>query len=484
MIGQDHNTKKISLLLLLIGAVAVFCALFWLLRTGKLFGPETPKANWQTKEITTDTGIQATLKDKTLQLRVDGDTIFTSPQGLLVQDFLFSDIDRDGRQELLVLLWRVGRYGTAHPFWVTEEEDFYSQHLFIYNIKPDLTVKEKWCASDVGPEINRMKTMEQDEATILTEATDGECTLWRWDDWGMKSIDNKVKFVAFGDNIIHDEIRSIADTQYDGTYDFLYEPFLDEIESADIAAIQLESVLVNKEELVSGFPSFGAPMAVGEAISDAGFDIAVCANNHILDKGVDGIMATTDFFAKKNITTVGIQSPVDSVIRPYDIRYANGIKLALFSYTYGTNPGDSSISFPGMIHYLPADDDEEGKEELLQDMAKARQEADIIIVFVHWGNEYETEVSDKQTAAANLFAQGGADVVIGTHPHVVQEMNVIPKPNGGDMIVFYSLGNFRAHQGQSPETKSGAEAVLYIEHCYEGVRITDYQMLELSSYVG
>jgi hypothetical protein len=481
--------RNIILLLLLIGAVAVFCALF----TGRA---PLPKANWQAKELTTEDGILAILKDKRLTLSLSPEDsaasgalsaaaapFYNTPDNLKVQDFLFSDIDHDGRQELLVLLWRIGRYGTARPFWVTEEEKTYSQHLFIYYITDDLKVKEKWCASDVGKDIFRMKTMERDPSVLVTEDVEGETTLWRWESWGMKAIDSRVKVLAFGDNIIHDEVMQAAEELNGGSYDFLYEPFKEELESADLAAIQLETVLVDNNSDVSGYPYFGAPLAVGEAIADAGFDVAVCANNHILDKGTDGIKATTDFFAEKKVTVVGVHSPEDSEKAPYEIVMKKGIKIALFAYTYGTNMGDARKNYPGMISYLPGSGDESAKEELLKDLSEARQEADIVIVFVHWGNEYETEVSDRQKAWAELFAEGGADVVIGSHPHVVQEMTTLDRPDGGETIVYYSLGNFRAHQGRRPETRQGAGAVIYLEHTFDGVRVKNYDMFELDSYV-
>lgn len=462
------------MLLLLVGAVALFC------------GHILPAANWQEKTVTEgDYLVELSCKKLRIYDLSEGDAhkpFYESPKELPVQDFLFSDIDRDGTKELLVILWRVGRYGTAHPFWVTEEENFYSQHLFIYNIRPDHRLKEKWCASDVGIQINRFKTMELDESTILTEDIFGECTLWRWQSWGLKSVPDDCKFIAFGDNIMHDEIRRVADTDHQGNYDFLYDDFRDEIQEADVAAIQLESVLVDNEDMVSGFPAFGAPLNLGEAIADAGFDVAVCANNHILDKGVYGIDTTVDFFEGKDIDVVGLQKSSDTEPKPYKIIYSKGIRIALFAYTYGTNVGDPSEKFPYMIHFLPGD--EASREAVLSDMERARSEADVLMVFVHWGNEYEKEISPGQREMAELFAQGGADVVIGAHPHVVQPVEVVKRPDGGETIVYYSLGNFRAHQGQRAETRTGAEAVLQFEHCYEGVRLTDYKILEFDSYIG
>ena len=118
--------------------------------------------------------------------------------------------------------------------------------------------------------------MEKNNRILLFEDIDGNCTLWKWESFGLKNIENKVSFVAFGDNLIHTPIYEYANRAEKGKFDFLYKPFLDDIKSADIAAFNAESALVDDARMISGYPSFGAPTAVGDAIVNAGFDIAVC----------------------------------------------------------------------------------------------------------------------------------------------------------------------------------------------------------------
>jgi poly-gamma-glutamate capsule biosynthesis protein CapA/YwtB (metallophosphatase superfamily) len=127
--------------------------------------------------------------------------------------------------------------------------------------------------------------------------------------------------------------------------------------------------------------------------------------------------------------------------------------------------------------------DDEKLDEIMKDISRAKEEADVVIVFAHWGEEYSTEISEYQKRMADFFAKAGVDAIIGSHPHVVQPMETLKRPDGQDMTVFYSLGNFRAYQGFSPETKQGAEAILTIEHTFDGVRITSASMEPVNSFV-
>ena len=142
--------------------------------------------------------------------------------------------------------------------------------------------------------------------------------------------------------------------------------------------------------------------------------------------------------------------------------------------------GDISEKYPYVVHYLPKDD--EGKKEVISDLQRAREEADIVIVFAHWGDEYQEEANAGQREMAALFAEGGADVVIGSHPHVVQEVEEIKRPDGKKCIVYYSLGNFVADQGKEDKTKAGGKAVITFEHAYNGAKVADYELKEIRSY--
>ncbi len=412
-----------------------------------------------------------------------------------VQDYLVTDIDRDGDEEVIALLWKRGKYGQHKPFWVKENDTRYSQHLFIYDVEEDGKYRQKWCASDVGTPIRRMKMLDEEKGILLTETIDGVSNLWRWDQWGLDIMDNELSLVSFGDNIIHEEILEQADRYYGGNYDFIYEPFKKEIMDADIATVQLETILVDKKSAVAGFPSFGSPLEVGRALCDAGFDVMVCAGNHALDRGIYGIDVTTDFFEQEGVTCVGIQNGRDSEFRPYEVVEKKNMKIALFSYTYGTNGNDASDKYPYAVHYLPLNEEQE--RAMVEELKECRTTlgdkglgdaddaggADFVVAFVHWGDEYSKEVSETQKHLTQLFSEGGVDLVIGTHPHVVQESEVVDRPDGGRMLVFYSLGNFRAYQGWNEAVKTGQETIVTLEHTCDGVRIRDYSVKQVDAYV-
>ena len=362
----------------------------------------------------------------------------------------------------------------------------------------------------MGREIVRFKLMEKNNSILLVEDSAGVCTLWRWQDFGLKIMDNGTRIVAFGDNIIHREIYEYANAKKGGDFSFLYEPFLEDIKSADIAALQQETMLVDKESALSGYPVFGSPLAVGSAIVDAGFDVACCAGNHAIDKGIYGIDVTWDFYRKNGVVPIGVQRSDDKEYRPFEIINKNGISFALLDYTYGVGANNEKTDYdtfgaddnkndvrdrflekyPYSVHFLPQYIDETGildknsnEMTLIQDLIQARMSADFVIVFVHWGDEYQKEISAYQEAVTALLAEGGADLVIGTHPHVLQDVKMVKRPDGGDMLVYYSLGNFRAYQGLSEGTKTGGEAVIKVEHCYEGVRIADYELKNIEAYI-
>ncbi|MCR5155547.1 MAG: CapA family protein [Butyrivibrio sp.] len=398
----------------------------------------------------------------------------------LVQDFLVSDIDGDEDLELILLVWKRGRFGPDMPFWVKADEKSYSQHIFIYDISEDLQVKEKWLASEIGQEVTRFKLMEKNPSIILTEEKSGHCSLWRWESWGLKNMDSTVSLVAFGDNIIHDSILDYGMKAKAGDFSFLYEPFLQDIEDADIAVLNAETPLVDKASAYGGYPSFGSPIEVGEAIAGAGFDVVACANNHCLDRGIYGIDVTESFYRSKGLTWLGIRSPSDSVIEDYKTISRNGMTFALFNYTYGTNEIDGNEKFPGIVDYLP--EDEAGEKELSATLKEAKKAADIVIVFVHWGDEYSAEVSAQQEHFTDLFANSGVDVVIGSHPHVLQKSCEVDRPDGRKMLVYYSLGNFRADQGKDESTKIGGEARIVFEYDFDGVRIAAHDLKQINSY--
>lgn len=255
------------------------------------------------------------------------------------------------------------------------------------------------------------------------------------------NTDTKVTLVAVGDNLIHNTLIA-AGEQEDGTlnYDSFYQDMKPYISSADIAVINQETVLGGSDYQYTGYPVFNSPQEIGEACINAGFDVFTLATNHAMDVGANGIEKECEFFSKhKNITHFGRYS---SEAEYNTIAYVqkNGLTIAMLNYTYGTN----GISIPDDKPYLVSMLD---KEKIKSDIEKARKNADVVIVFPHWGTENSHEVNDSQREYVKMFSDLGVDIVIGTHPHVLQPVEWVKnEETGKQMIVYYSLGNFISHQ--------------------------------------
>lgn len=256
-----------------------------------------------------------------------------------------------------------------------------------------------------------------------------------------KSENAKVTLLATGDNLIHNTLIS-AGEQSDGTlnYDSLYANIKPEIEKFDISVIDQETVLGGSAFEYSGYPTFNTPWEVGEAAIKAGFDVFNCATNHTMDMGWGGIENELAFFAdKKEAVALGINSNEDDYnkITYYE---KNGITFAMLNYTYGTNGIPLPDDKPWCVNLLD-------KEKVTKDLKEAREHADFVIVFPHWGTEYSFEVSDYQEEYTKLFSDMGVDLVIGCHPHVIEPVKwVTNESTGKKMLVYYSLGNFISHQ--------------------------------------
>lgn len=274
------------------------------------------------------------------------------------------------------------------------------------------------------------KTTSQESSVPETESSSAE---------SKSEEDNVISFVGVGDNIIHETVYKDADkyagTENDGSYDFspMYDKIKKYIQGKDIAFVNQETVLGGYELGVSGYPNFNSPSEVAQNLKDAGFNLFNTATNHSLDKGqqaIDNQIATL-----KSLQDIVFAGTGDSK-ETYDnipVFEKKGVKFSFLAYTYGTNgitaPNDYSV------HYL---DD----AEITADVARAKEISDVVIVSAHWGEENIDYTTDTQEHYAQLFADLGVDVVIGTHPHVIQPIKWLEGKDGSKTLVIYSLGNF------------------------------------------
>jgi len=211
----------------------------------------------------------------------------------------------------------------------------------------------------------------------------------------------------------------------------------EDLSSADIAIGNMEFTLGGAP--YTGYPAFSSPDGYAEYASNSGLNVFLMANNHIMDRGTKGLKRTLTMYEQmeeegKACYTGCYQDSLDMTKRnPLYVR-AKGLKIALVNCTYGAN-NEIPSGFPYVSRLSKKDD-------IIAAIAKAKDEhADLVIVLPHWGNEYETWHSSSQERAAQWMADAGADIIVGAHPHVVQDRGYVVDKSGRVVPVFYSLGN-------------------------------------------
>jgi poly-gamma-glutamate synthesis protein (capsule biosynthesis protein) len=253
---------------------------------------------------------------------------------------------------------------------------------------------------------------------------------------------NKFSLVLIGDIMGHEEQIRSAESEQTGVYDFeeVFKYIRSEISEADFAIANFEVTLSGPP--YTGYPSFSSPASLAVACKNAGIDCLVTANNHAADRGRTGIKRTINKLDSIGIMHTGTfldQDDRDSLC-PLIIK-KKGISLALLNYSYGTNRAKGLE--PAIVNIMDTN-------MIARDLRKAvENEADIIVLFLHWGTEYDTIPSKNQTDLAEYFFSQGVDIIVGSHPHVIQKM-VWTKDNEGikDNILIYSLGNFVSNQSK------------------------------------
>ena len=281
--------------------------------------------------------------------------------------------------------------------------------------------------------------------------------------------DGDVTVMALGDNLIHNSIYWSAE-QEDGTYDFtsMYADIAPVVEQYDIACINQETIFVNDPNLYSNFPHFGSPTAVGDALAQAGFDVVTHANNHAYDKLMTGINDTINFWRENHpyVTALGIHNDEETAYG-LNIIERNGIRIALLNYTYAL-----TYLMPEQPYTVKLLND---RDAVGTEIVRAKERADFVIVFVHWGDDGSYIPTEEQREWAQFFAAQGVGAVIGTHSHLLQPVEGIPTSDGRVMPVFYSLGNFLSHQMKA-ENMLGGMATMTLSRDALGVYVKEYAL--------
>lgn len=246
---------------------------------------------------------------------------------------------------------------------------------------------------------------------------------------------------AIGDILAHNSVYEDAQTgpnEYDFTKMFAkVKPF---IESADITVANSESIIGGKEIGLSSYPQFNSPYELGDALKEAGIDVVNLANNHTLDRGEQAILNATNHWEELGIPYVGASTSVEEseIIKTVMV---NNITFSFLGYTYGTN----GLVVPTGKEYLVNYIDE---EKIADDIERAKELSDVVVLNIHIGEEYVREFNDYQDRIAQLAADHGAHIVFAHHPHVLQPAKWYVGVNGNKTFVIHSLGNFLAAQDQ------------------------------------
>ncbi len=287
----------------------------------------------------------------------------------------------------------------------------------------------------------------------------------------------EIRLVMVGDILLHTPLAESGRTP-EGSYDFsaVFANLKEEIQGADVALVNQEVIIDGAELGVSGYPSFNAPYELGDALMEAGFDIVLHATNHALDKGKQGLLNCLSFWRENYPDTpvLGIHDSRESQQEIY-VYEQQGIRIAILNYTYGTNGISLPEDMPYAVNLLE-------KERVIDDLQRAQELADFVVVCPHWGKEYVLEQVKSQESWAQIFVDNGADLILGTHPHVIEPIAQITSENGNQALVYYSLGNFvnwtsGTGAGVSNRMVGGmAQVTIGLDENGEAV-ITDYGVL-------
>lgn len=462
-----RGSKKILM------ALAVVSAVLFVLWGTKLFFAKIPLwVRWEKSAFTDKTGnYEIVLRHKKVCVKYDTNVIWRSQKEIKVQKALSCDIDNDGTEELILLCWKIGRFGKHKPFWITNDEDTWSQHLFVYEYEAE-QIRPKWMSSYLGQNIADMKFngKEAPNVRLWMQEPDGTMSSWVWDFWGFEREEEKISFCVFGDVLAHKPIYNYG-LQKEPSFGFLFENVQQIVDDSTVAVINQETPLTDNPAMYGDFPRFGTPVQVGRAIVNAGFDVVTCATNHALDRGVEGVDFTKKFFESNDIKCLGIQTSEEEKRNPYTMITRNGVRFALLNFTYGTNGISIPENFPNMVHLF-------SEKEVRSALTQARSEADFVIVFAHWGTEYAPEPDAFQKQWTQIFLECEVDIVVGTHPHCLQPYEVLVDDNGHRMLVYYSIGNYISAQPEKECVKGGA-AQFTIELTPTGYQLTAYALQPL-----
>lgn len=271
-----------------------------------------------------------------------------------------------------------------------------------------------------------------------------------------KEVRKTAKLTLVGDFLFESPFYKAIENGYEkDKYFSLVKHYFEE---DDLSIGNMEVVIGNDNMQVSGDGyNFCAPSYIGDLVSSLDLQVLSTTNNHVYDRGIDGINSTLDYFNNTNIMTVGTYKNKEERDKDH-ILEINNIKFGFLAYTYGTNIriDQEYRSLVGLYRNPDTKTmDDEYKNILTKEITSLRDKVDVLVVMMHWGNEFTFQQSNEQIEMANFLNTLGVDIIYGSHSHSIQPIDVIGEDH--KTLVYYSLGNFVSHDDDIARTPKGQE---------------------------
>ena len=306
----------------------------------------------------------------------------------------------------------------------------------------------------------------------------------------------RANILASGDLMMHMPIVRSGKTGDGYNYDYIFNYIKPYVSGADYAVVNLETTLSGSSgKEYTGYPKFNSPDAVAAGAANGGFDMMLTANNHANDYGTSGMLRTLEMVRAAGLDTLGVTQTSDE--QKYTVKELGGIKVGMINYTFGEIGEDRNRP---ALNGLPTDKAASGLvnafdyskldlfyEEMENHISAMRASgAEAIVLFIHWGDEYTTKVNEKQIAIAQKMCDMGVDVIAGSHPHVVQTVDLLTSATDENhkTVCLYSMGNFLSNQrstniglttGQSED--SVVFSFSFVKYSNGEVRLDNVQIL-------
>lgn len=260
---------------------------------------------------------------------------------------------------------------------------------------------------------------------------------------------------GIGDVLLHSSIYRDAENGDTYHFDDMFAAVKPYLEKADITIANQESMIGGKELGLSTYPQFNSPFEIGDTLQRSGVDIVSIANNHTLDRGEKAIMNALNHWDEIGMPYVGAYRNEDdrATIRTLE---RNGISFSFLAYTYGTNGIPVPKGKPYLVNLID-------KEKIEADIHEAKELSDVVVVSLHFGNEYERMPNENQKELTQFIANAGAHIIFGHHPHVLQPVDFVQSKEGHETFVAYSLGNFLAAQEAKHDHYRRIGGILQVE---------------------